>query len=69
MHIDVQKLTLKNIKINSRSAFSEEQYEKLYRFMKTKKYLTDGLKNGKDRIIKRHRSQLMTFILLITNTE
>ena len=69
MHTNVPNFTLKKIKINSISAFSEEQYEKLYRFMKTKKYLTDGLKNCKDRIVKRHRSQLMTFILLITNTE
>ena len=51
MHIDVQKLTLKNIKINSRSAFSEEQYEKLYRFMQIKKYLTDGLKHWKDILV------------------
>ena len=36
--------------------------------MKTKKYLTYGLKHGKDRIVQRHRSQLRTFILLMTNT-
>jgi len=52
---------------NRRSAFTLEQYEKLYRYMRTNMFLRKG-KHGNDSRIRRHRAMLRAYILFMANT-
>lgn len=52
---------------NRRSAFTLEQYRKLYRYMRTRKYVQRG-KHGNDSRITRHRTLLRAYILFMANT-
>ena len=57
------KLTEKN----RRSALTLDQYVKLYRYLRTNKFLERG-KHGNDSRIRRHRVMLRTYILFMANT-
>ena len=57
------KLTKKN----RRSAFTINQYRKLYRYMRTNEFLDKG-KHKNDPRIRRHRTMLRAYILFMANT-
>jgi integrase len=52
---------------NRRSAFTREQYQKLYRYMRTHDFLNKG-KHKNDARIRRHRHMLRAYILFMANT-
>lgn len=51
----------------TRSAFTLEQYRKLYRYMRTKEFMQVG-KHGTDARIQRHRHMMRAYILFMCNT-
>jgi len=56
---------------NRREAFSIEQYQQLYRYMRTNEFLNKGqhkAKGSADTRIKRHRHMLRAYILFLANT-
>jgi integrase len=56
---------------NRREAFSLEQYQQLYRYMRTNEFLNKGKHQGRgsaDTRIKRHRHMIRAYILFLANT-
>jgi integrase len=56
---------------NRREAFSIEQYQQLYRYMRTNEFLNKGqhkAKGSADTRIKRHRHMIRAYILFLANT-
>ncbi|MDP6427158.1 MAG: tyrosine-type recombinase/integrase, partial [Rhodospirillales bacterium] len=50
-----------------RSAFTQDQYRQLHRYMRTTQFLSKG-KHKNDSRIQRHRTMLRAYILFMTNT-